>query len=1346
MRAHKPIWKATAALCAIAAACVVACTPAGAEVTHKYLSSITEVPRQGPKGESVAQPGLLNYTNSMTIDGSDLYLAENFGIVSGESRIDVFNTTSHAFVKQLERPNPPVYDTVFGMAVGHPTGSTQVYVGAGEERSSPGEANAYVVVPLDAEGHQIGTPWTGEDTPNGAFSGQTEEVGSREGSIQSIAVDNDPTRLFGDWAAGDIFVDTSTNRFGQFPALNVVDILKPEANGTEKYEGQLTGTCESPGACPGKIVPFFAPRSVAVDSRSGDVAVVDQTKNGTEAEPTNAYVVDMFRPGPSVGEYEFIGSLTGSPNGPFQTIRAIAVDGGEGGFAEGAIYVAEEANHVYQFDSTGQYIGQFSTSHHISSIAVDPSSHDVFLGQPDGEEGQVQIFGPSLLLPDVTTAPVSSLAPEGATLNGTVNPEKAGTGETTCQFVWGTSESFGHVLSCPHPVAEGESPVPVSGRLEGLEPDTTYYFRLQASNANGIDEGVTSQTLHFTTPGPGIAEESAYSISSTSATLSARLDAHGSDTSYYFQYGTTPTYGSDIPAAPGESLGASEGAVEVAPHQLQGLQPTTTYHFRVVVISDLQVEPGVFRETTLDGHDQIFTTQTLGGSLVLPDGRAWELVSPVDKHGAIFDPLRAGSGGQVIKASSSGDAVTYGSTGPTETGPSGYAEGGQQVFSDRGSGGWSSRDIGLPHRAASGIAIGHGGDYRFFSEDLSLGVAEEIGPFTSLAPETTVPDTERTPYLRHDDTCGSEPDGCYVPLVTGAPGSADVPSGTVLDLEPTGAVSTTVGAVAGTPDLSHVLLTARVALTEEPITGGGLYEWSSGKPPSEELKLIDGEKATLPANGRDAISTDGSHVIFVRNGGGHLYQRDTATGQTIQLDEVQPGASGAGVPSAILEAASSDGSVIYFTDGQRLTKDSDARGNPGVGVAREPDLYECKISEVAGKTVCDLRDLTPETAGQRANVQNWVLGASEDGDYVYFVATAALSDQAAANGERALAGAPNLYESHDGTTRLIAVLSGNDGNDWGGNSNVGEAFSAVTARVSPDGNYLAFMSDRSLTGYDNVNATSDRPDEEVFMFDSSIDRLTCASCNPTGARPQELKDGGAEHLLNIAGSIPAWTAYEGGTTVYQSRYLSDSGRLFFDSSDALVPQDINKNEDVYEYEPASVGDCTAASVAYVGTSGGCVGLISSGTARGESSFLDASENGDDVFFLTTEKLTANDVDTSTDVYDAHVCSPGVPCSSASTSPPPCVTADACRAAPVPQPSVFGSPSSATFAGAGNVGSIAVPKTTPKSLTRSQKLARALKGCRREKGKRRRAACERRTRKLYSRKQARRARVTRGSRG
>src|SRR6202042_1238487 len=93
---------------------------------------------------------------------------------------------------------------------------------------------------------------------------------------------------------------------------------------------------------------------------------------------------------------------------------------------------------------------------------------------------------------------------------------------------------------------------------------------------------------------------------------------------------------------------------------------------------------------------------------------------------------------------------------------------------------------------------------------------------------------------------------------------------------------------------------------------------------------------------------------------------------------------------------------------------------------------------------------------------------------------------------------------------------------------------------------------------------------------------------------------------------------------HQPHYLSDSGRLFFDSNDALVPQDVDGTQDVYQYEPTGVGDCQSMSATFNADSEGCVGLISAGTSAEESVFLDASESGGDVFFMTFSRLAPQD--------------------------------------------------------------------------------------------------------------------------
>jgi hypothetical protein len=517
---------------------------------------------------------------------------------------------------------------------------------------------------------------------------------------------------------------------------------------------------------------------------------------------------------------------------------------------------------------------------------------------------------------------------------------------------------------------------------------------------------------------------------------------------------------------------------------------------------------------------------------------------------------------------------------------------------------------------------------------------------------------------------------------------------------------------------------------------------SEGGKAATEGKLGYGNESA-----RNAISTDGSRVVW--SPAESLYLRDTAKGETIRLDLLQ-GGSGSGESTPHFQIANEADSFVFFTEPRRLTADSGVHeGNP--------DLYECEIVEVAGKLKCALSDLTPARGGEEADVKGGLLGASKDGSYVYFVASGVLSNAGNDQHEEATAGANNLYMLHhsDGVWEapiFIGKLSSEDASDW----NVD--LSHQPTRVSPDGRYLAFMSNRSLTGYDNRDAISGSADEEVFLFDAQGKHLLCASCDPTGARPVGIEYGkyiplslaGGEKAWEsnvwLAANIPGWTGFMGGRSRYQSRYLSDEGRLFFNSIDSLVPQDINGNEDVYEYEPAGIGSCSTSTSTFSSRSDGCVSLISSGTATGESAFVDASEGGGNVFFLTGEKLVSQDFDSAVDLYDARVCTEQSPCFASVVASPSCTTADACRAAPSPQPPIFGSPASSTFAGAGNVvpaGPRSAVKT--KTLTKAQKLTRALAACHRKKTREKRVACERQARRHLGARRSPGKNATKGKR-
>ena len=165
-------------------------------------------------------------------------------------------------------------------------------------------------------------------------------------------------------------------------------------------------------------------------------------------------------------------------------------------------------------------------------------------------------------------------------------------------------------------------------------------------------------------------------------------------------------------------------------------------------------------------------------------------------------------------------------------------------------------------------------------------------------------------------------------------------------------------------------------------------------------------------------------------------------------------------------------------------------------------------------------------------------------------------------------------------------------------------------------------------------------------------------------------------------------------------------------SEALLPRDTNGQCDVYEFDY-----------------NGGLHLISTGTGTGASVLLDASVSGNDVFFLTPQSLVPQDsFQEAHKIYDARVDG-GFP---ETALPPACTTADACRAAASPQPSIFGEPSSQTFSGAGNLAPSATAIVKPRSPTRAEADASFKK---RAAGRRtgQALACEQQARKRYGAK-------------
>lgn len=947
-------------------------------------------------------------------------------------------------------------------------------------------------------------------------------------------------------------------------------------------------------------------------------------------------------------------------------------------------------------------------------------------GTTDGADQSFTTPGP----PRITYKPVSGLGHETGTLNAEVNPDEL---ETSYHYEYGETEAYGtETPAGGADIGSGGTPLPETASLTALKLGVTYHYRLVATNSAGTTTG-PDQT--FTTIPPALTASYASEVTPTTATLSATINPLGNDTHYYFQYGTEPCTTSpsactDNPAAPGEDIGSEETPVEKT-LALTELAPDTTYHYRIIATNTLG---------TAEGTEHTITTPKPTQPVALPDNRAWEMVTPPDKGAAPVEALTREGG--IILASETGEKLTYVVDGALGE----HVEGNrspeaQQILATRTPALWTSQDIATPNAKATGLASGLPPEYQYFSADLESALVEPAAPEPYLAPGLT----HATPYLRMTAT------GAYVPLVTDS------------DTTPGSLSGTTVEFAGSSADLSHVVVRASAALTG-PGSAAGLYQWYGGRL-TFVTTLPDGVSATAPELGfrgrvvSGAVSSTGARVVWTNRaeatGAGHLYMRDTARGETLQLDAAQ-GTPEPPVGSAQFQGATPDGSRVFFTDKQKLTANSTAEPK----FPEKADLYECEVVEEAGRLACHLRDLTIDTnQGEHASVQGLVLGISADGSRVYFVAKGVLAENRTGTGAQATPEANNLYSVRDDgpetSTRFIASLSPEDAAEWEGNALADATY--VTARTSPNGRYFAFMSEADLTGYDNVDANPEAKGaraEEVYLYDSAAEKLICVSCDPTGARPRGVLDrnaageglgllvdrreewGGAGHEHWLGGNLPGWTAESLTTADFQSRYLADNGRLFFDSPDELVPAATNHKENVYEYEPAGVGSCT-------GQPDGCIDLLSSGTSLHESAFLEATPSGNDVFFLTAAPLLPQDIDTAFDIYDARVCSAEAPCQ---TTPPPapesCAAVETCRPVLPPAPYLGSQTGTGTYNGPGSpqptepkaeVKASTVGKAPAKHLTRAEMLAKALAACRHHypRSKHKRKACYARARARYS---------------
>jgi hypothetical protein len=210
----------------------------------------------------------------------------------------------------------------------------------------------------------------------------------------------------------------------------------------------------------------------------------------------------------------------------------------------------------------------------LISPTFSTGEHSIII--PSGNYGSDRAFlTTSLAAPPVETGGAVAHR-EQADLSGTVDPE--GQPVTSCGFEYGETEAYGHIAQCPSS-PEGEGPKAVSATVTGLEPGTTYHYRLVAANSAGTSYG--SDRAFSTTPLIAPPVETRYGVSgSEKAELIGEVDPENHPlTSCQFEYGETEAYGAVSQCA---SLPHGEGFQVVRSNEITGLHPVTAYHFRLV--------------------------------------------------------------------------------------------------------------------------------------------------------------------------------------------------------------------------------------------------------------------------------------------------------------------------------------------------------------------------------------------------------------------------------------------------------------------------------------------------------------------------------------------------------------------------------------------------------------------------------------------------------------------------------------------------------------------------------------------------------------------------------------------
>ena len=745
-----------------------------------------------------------------------------------------------------------------------------------------------------------------------------------------------------------------------------------------------------------------------------------------------------------------------------------------------------------------------------------------------------------------------------------------------------------------------------------------------------------------------------------------------------------------------------------------------------------------------------------GSTHALPACRAYELASPPLKNEQEVNVPDRFVAEASFQAAEEGGGVVYSLTGAIPGSEAGGLYGHAVSTSPAPGAAWSADPLEPSNRLGDLHGAGeNSGEFESLSPSLGCG-ATRTRLATPAFPEEDEPQLPKGPHGEQLESPEEQIDNLYMwrgpdeyTLVSNVrPGNPDKsPEGPTYHVD---GLSDDCSTVLFEDDNNGYQLP--VGPSGEPAPQTSLYEWKVGSSPAacradqETCRpvvasvLPDGTPATevLDAHAGEffsdlhELSSDGRRAYFtaVSDGKGPGEEKDAHADQIYLREDGKTTAVSISPNTAVrdtgakFEAASADGGRVFFVanyglaagDGTStclLTSVNDEKDEDN-GAGTGCDLYEY---DVEGKS---LTDLSADTSDPRGADVRGVLGISEDGSVVYFASTGQLlpaqgntaaEDEATEGttrgGEPKTEAEANVYAYSAGKLTYVTTIGEAEAGGWNHGQSPFLEVDAISAhkgmhyynaRVSASGDYLLLATRDRIGPYDNAQQETGDQEWEQYEYSLASGTLSCASCNPTGEQPV------ADENATFSPLGP-FNQVQNGIV---ARNLTDDGRVFFDSLQPLVTSvggtsfvAPNHSLNVYEWTPAGLEGCQPPAG---GETGGCLGLLSSGTDSFPSYFQGASADAENVYITTHAALVPQDQDGLNDIYDVRVDG-GIP----APAPAPSCSAEMQECQP-PGPGIGSSlHASESSAGGGNLSATVNPPKPVTGVEGTQSVKAYVKG-------------------------------------